>query len=368
MKLARTTRIATACLAATVLSAAGASAARAADFTNNQPVKISDLGRTEPYPSTIDVSGLGVRTAKVTLTIDLDHSTKSDLEMLLVGPRGQKVLVMSDAAGESGSPVTWTFDDAAATGLTCGDADPEPPSGRYRPTNCERFEGDSDALYAPAPQPPYGGALAAFNGADPNGTWKLYVADVGSGDDGVLGSWRLSIEASRSADSPPADSPPPAAPADPPRLVACPSGTSSGVTCRRAGSATRITGTAGRDTIVGTSGRDIVRCGGGRDRVGTRGGNDDIRCGPGNDRLAGGRGNDRLIGGPGNDRLSGGPGNDRLAGGPGRDRLAGGPGNDRLSGGPGNDRLIGGRGRDRLIGGRGRDRLAGGPGKDKVRQ
>jgi len=356
MELSRTTtRTATACLAAIALSAAGASAAQAADFTNSQPVKLSDLQRTEPYPSTLNVSGLGAQTTKVTLTIDLDHSTKSDLEMLLVGPRGQKVLVMSDAAGDSGSPVTWTFDDAAATGLTCGATASEPPSGTYKTTNCERFEGDSDALYAPAPQPPYEGALAAFNGADPNGSWKLYVADVGSGDDGILRSWKLSIEASGSAATPPpGDSPPPAGLF---RLVACPAGTSGGVTCRRAGRVTRITGTARGDTIVGTSGRDIVNCGAGKDRVAARDGNDYVNCGPGNDRLAGGRGNDRLIGGSGNDRLFGGPGNDRLLGGLGSDRLAGDSGRDMLSGGPGNDRLAGGRGRDRLSGGPGRNRV-----------
>jgi len=353
MKLARTTRIATACVVGTVLSAAGASAAHAADFSNSQPVKLSDLERTEPYPSTIAVSGLGARTTKVTLTIDLDHPAKSDLEMLLVGPRGQKVLVMSDAAGSTASPVIWTFDDAAAAGVTCGDTAPESPSGTYRTTNCERFEGDSDALYAPAPQPPYDGALAAFNGADPNGTWKLYVADVGSGDDGILRSWKLSIEAPGSA------VPPPAPPADPPRLVACPAGTSGGVTCRRAGSAMLITGTVGGDTIVGTSGRDIVRCGRGKDRVATGTGNDDIRCGPGNDRLAGG---------PGKDRLFGGSGNDRLFGGSGHDRLAGDLGHDRLAGGPGRDRLLGGRGNDRLAGGPGRDRLSGGPGKNTINQ
>jgi len=347
MKLARTTSIATACLAATVLSAVGAAAAHAADFSNTQPVTISDLGRTEPYPSTIAVSGLGAQTTKVTLTIDLDHRSKSDLEMLLVGPRGQKVLVMSDAAGSTASPVTWTFDDAAATGLTCAETEPESPSGTYRPTNCERFAGDSDALYAPAPQPPYAGAMAAFNGADPNGTWKLYVADVGSDDDGILRSWKLSIEASGPVDSPPVD---PSPTTGPPRLAVCPAGTSGGVTCRRDGSVMRITGTARIDTIVGTSGRDIIRCGAGKDSVAARAGNDDIRCGAGDDRITAGRGDDVSDGESGDDKIEGGPGDDRLAGGRGLDRLSGGPGDDRLTGG------------------RGRDRLSGGPGKNKVRQ
>lgn len=350
MKLTGTTRIAAACLATTALFGAVASPARAADFTNTQPVQISDLERTEPYPSTIDVSGLGDRTTKVTLTIDLDHPSKSDLEMLLVGPRGQKVLVMSDAAGGSASPVTWTFDDGAASGLTCGDSQPESPSGTYRPTNCERFPGDSDALYPPAPQPQpaYEGALSAFNGTDPNGTWKLYVADVGSGDDGILRRWKLSIEGSAPAVPRPADPPP--GQADPPRLAVCPAGTSGGVTCRVSGRAMVITGTPRIDTIIGTGGRDVIRCRGGKDSVAARAGNDEVRCGPGDDRITAGRGDDVLYGESG------------------EDRIRGGPGNDRLLGGPGGDRLFGNRGNDRLLGGPGRDRLSGGPGRNKVRQ
>ena len=397
MKLSRTPRVAIACLAATVVSAAGASAAEAAEFTNSQPISIADLGRTTPYPSNLGVSGLGPRATKVTLTIELDHSSKSDLEMLLVAPQGQKVLVMSDAAESSRSPVRWTFDDAAATGLGCGDAAPESPSGAYRPTNCERFPGDLDTLAAPAPPPPYSAAMAAFGGADPNGTWKLYVEDVGSGDDGTLRSWTLSIEA----------------PAPPPRPVTCPAGNSAGVTCQQAGSVTLITGTGGSGTIVGTPGRDIIRCGDGSDRVSTGAGNDDIRCGagddridsgpgddfvdgesgddriaggPGRDRLSGSRGNDVLAGssgrdsvsggsgrdlargGSGNDRLNGDSGSDRLLGDSGSDAVKGGSGNDRLLGGSGKDRLAGGSGRDRLSGGSGRDRLSGGSGRDKVRQ
>ncbi len=383
MKLARTARIATACLAATALCAAGASAAHAADFINTQPVTISDLQRTAPYPSTIPVSGLGGRTTKVTLTIDLDHRSKSDLEMLLVGPFGQKVLVMSDAAGSTGSPVTWTFDDAAAAGLTCGDSAPESPSGTYRPTNCERFPGDSDELYAPAPREPYAGAMAAFNDADPNGTWRLYVADVASGDDGILTSWKLSIEATGPVNSPPSGGPP--ATTDPSLLV-CPAGNSGGVICKRVGRVTVITGTDKADTIVGTPGRDIIRCRGGKDIVAARGGNDEVRCGPGKDRITAGRGDDvlyggsgedKILGGPGDDRLfgeggddrlDGGRGKDRLAGGPGSDRLVGGAGNDRLFGGPGNDALFGGPGNDLLVGGPGRDKLSGGPGKNRLRQ
>jgi hypothetical protein len=37
--------------------------------------------------------------------------------------------------------------------------------------------------------------LNSFNGADPNGTWSLFIADVSSGGEGTLVNWGLSITA-----------------------------------------------------------------------------------------------------------------------------------------------------------------------------
>jgi hypothetical protein len=37
---------------------------------------------------------------------------------------------------------------------------------------------------SPTPPPPYGAALSAFDGADPNGTYQLYVYDDVSPDPG----------------------------------------------------------------------------------------------------------------------------------------------------------------------------------------
>src|SRR4051794_15541715 len=85
-------------------------------FTNSNHFKLYPVGLATPYPSTITVNGLSGTITKVTLTlINLDHSDQQDVNMLLVGPGGQKVLVWSLAGGLDCGPVTITLDDGAST-------------------------------------------------------------------------------------------------------------------------------------------------------------------------------------------------------------------------------------------------------------
>src|SRR5207253_7219073 len=100
-----------------------------------------------------------------------------DIDVLLVGPSGQTVMLMSDAGGESGatgiSSVTITFDDSAASAI------PDESiitSGTYKPTNyADTHHGESvnDSFTASAPSAPYGTTLSVFNGTNPNGVWRL---------------------------------------------------------------------------------------------------------------------------------------------------------------------------------------------------
>ncbi len=55
-------------------------------------------------------------------------------------------------------------------------------SGTFRPTNI----GAADTFAAPAPAGPYGTTLAAFNGTNPNGNWRLFVVDDLGGDSGNI--------------------------------------------------------------------------------------------------------------------------------------------------------------------------------------
>jgi subtilisin-like proprotein convertase family protein len=140
-----------------------------------------------PYPSTINVAALTGTVTKVTATIsNFSHTFPGDVDILLVGPAGQKMILMSDVGGGTDAVnVTITFDDAAASNIGATVV-----SGTFRPTN----SGTGDLFPAPAPAAPYGAALSDFNGTNPNGTWSLFVVDDAGADIGTIaGGWSLTI-------------------------------------------------------------------------------------------------------------------------------------------------------------------------------
>jgi len=158
-------------------------------FANPAEIMIPDVTPAVPYPSTIQVSGVDDPITKVTVTLNnLHHTFPADLDMLLVGPSGASVVLMSDAgAGFGVDGVTLTFDDSAL------DFVPEAAqlvSGEYRATNY----GVGDVFVAPAPAGPYGTALSVFYGTAANGVWQLFVVDDTSHDFGrIADGWQLAI-------------------------------------------------------------------------------------------------------------------------------------------------------------------------------
>jgi subtilisin-like proprotein convertase family protein len=139
-------------------------------------------GNAAPYPSTIAVSGVPVVTRVQVVLSGLTHSFPSDLDVLLVGPGGQSVVLMSDSGGSGDvAGVTLTFVDGFGP-LPTGQI----TSGLYAPTPT-----GTDAFPEPAPAAPHGTALSVFDGLSGNGTWSLYIVDDASSDVGTLGSWTL---------------------------------------------------------------------------------------------------------------------------------------------------------------------------------
>ncbi len=145
-------------------------------------------GQASVYPSTLAVSNLSGIVTKVTVTLNgLSHTSPDELDILLVGPFDQNVMLMSDTGGGKDLVnVTLTFDDAAGASLPDSSAI---SSGTYLPTNI----GSSDSMNVPAPAGPYGAGLTVFTGVNPNGTWSLFVMDDANGDIGSLQGWSLSI-------------------------------------------------------------------------------------------------------------------------------------------------------------------------------
>ncbi len=166
-------------------------------FANATPIIIPGTGTSgpaNPYPSTINVAGVSGNVSKVTVTLkNMNHTFPDDIDVLLVGPAGQRLLLMSDAGGAADLvDNTYTFDDTAAATLADGALS---PSGNYKPSNF----GTGDTFPAPAPAGPYADPqlLSVFNGVNPNGTWSLYVVDDVGGDIGNINlGWELNITTS----------------------------------------------------------------------------------------------------------------------------------------------------------------------------
>src|SRR4051794_20220424 len=178
-------------LTAALIAAAGSHAGPLQAITIKIPAT-GTSGPASPYPAPHQVTGLSGVVSDVNVTIPkLSHSRPEDLEMLLVGPQGQKVILTSDACTLPVAAVTWTFDDEATSVLddfgtrACA-------TGSYRPADLF----DRDVLPAPAPEGPYATALSAFDGTDPNGEWKLYVADDAEGESGAVGDdfWSVQVQ------------------------------------------------------------------------------------------------------------------------------------------------------------------------------
>ncbi|MCM0593060.1 MAG: Calx-beta domain-containing protein [Gloeotrichia echinulata DEX184] len=161
-----------------------------ASFSNSGAISIPISGASNPYPSTINVSGVSgnIANLKVTLT-NLNHTWADDIDILLVGPTGAKIILMSDVGGSSDlNNVTFTFDASATAALS---DEGQLTSGTYLPTDFE----SGDTFNSPAPGGTYGTDLSVFNNTNPNGVWSLYVVDDdGGGDSGTItGGWSLSI-------------------------------------------------------------------------------------------------------------------------------------------------------------------------------
>lgn len=172
----------------------------AAQFRNTSSITLNGIGPGSPYPATINISGGPNIIGRVRVTLfDVSHNFADDIDVLLVGPAGQNIILMADAGGTTGltSPSTPTFVDSASQFLPDSSTI---STGIYKPTS---WEPGQPNFPAPAPTGPYnepgntsgGPTLASvFNLGNSNGTWSLYVRNDGGGTSGTIsGGWGLEV-------------------------------------------------------------------------------------------------------------------------------------------------------------------------------
>lgn len=164
-------------------------------FCNDQSaITVNDASVASPYPSNIFVSGMGTGITNLKVHINgFSHPATNDVDVLLVGPGGQKLVLFSDAGNAGASNINLVFDDAAATQLPLAGA---LVSGTFKPTDPSA----GDVFPAPAPSAPNYPAPAGaatlssiFGGIDPNGTWSLYVVDDNGNNAGSISGWCVEI-------------------------------------------------------------------------------------------------------------------------------------------------------------------------------
>ena len=167
--------------------------ASALSFSNTASITTQDSSATsglkaDVYPSTITVSGVVGAISDVNVTLSHVASTYTrGLDVLLVGPHGQTVVLVADAGYDTSlSSVVLTFDDAASAQIP---AVGNFQTGTYEPSNLDAFDGTT-----PAPAGPYGSTLSVFDGTDANGAWNLFVfSDVSGGAQSIEQGWSLDI-------------------------------------------------------------------------------------------------------------------------------------------------------------------------------
>jgi subtilisin-like proprotein convertase family protein len=163
-------------------------------FANSSNIMVTAPNATTPYPSTINVSGVAGTITNVMVTLHgMSHSDPGNLNLLLVSPGGQAVVLMSAAVGiYPMTDLTFTLSDQAYYPLPVSSPLGD---GNFQPT--DYAPNHTNSLYAfppPAPAPPFATKLGTFNGLSPDGTWSLYVSDAQAGDSGqIAGGWSLVI-------------------------------------------------------------------------------------------------------------------------------------------------------------------------------
>ncbi len=180
------------------------------------PINLPD-GSGSSYDSNLDFSGLFSAGATITagcyptVTFDIEHSYTGDLDIILIAPSGESVILFDQHApvgpghfgacsdgntdGVPGCPATYSVVNsggASWTAVASTTAAPPTVNGLCTYTGvCET----GGSYYIPQTYTSTN-PFTALNGASMNGVWTLQVRDNISSDDGVLSNWSLTFPSS----------------------------------------------------------------------------------------------------------------------------------------------------------------------------
>jgi subtilisin-like proprotein convertase family protein len=156
-------------------------------------------GSASPYPAIINVAGVnGVVTALQVKLLGVTHPYPADVDVLLVGPTGAAMTLVSDTVGGADwNGVTLTLNDTASLMMPGSYNANSHPGGTFRPTDYvfpDSFTSPAPTRYNHAPTVGNATLASVFGETNPNGSWRLYVFDDAAGDAGsIAGGWQLTM-------------------------------------------------------------------------------------------------------------------------------------------------------------------------------
>ena len=217
-----TTRVITAAAAALTGAFALCGSAGAATYSNPATITINDAAvdgtpvPATPSPSQIVASGgpASITSFSVTLNSIL-HDSQKDIDVLLRGPGGQAMTLVSDLGGIFGAnpPATLTFTETASAAVAGGDTAPGTPfvTGAYLPSDNDFGQDVASCLPDPVLTPSANTtSFDAFKGTNANGVWDLLVYDDCNLKTGTIQGWSITFpDPPASPTSPPASGNPP---------------------------------------------------------------------------------------------------------------------------------------------------------------
>jgi hypothetical protein len=176
-------------------------------FSNTSAITIRDFNTGSPYPSTITPSGVpnvsdttGERVKRVAVKLNgVTHSNAKDINVMLIGPDNQSVVLMREAGGinSATAPINGadlTFVESASGKLP---SSAQIATGSFKPSdyssgNFVTPSGSGTASDLGAAT--HSNLNTAFADRSANTQWKLYIFDDSPGDSGtVAGGWALTL-------------------------------------------------------------------------------------------------------------------------------------------------------------------------------